>query len=642
MNIKTNTHSSSYRLEIDGLRAIAVVPVILFHLNPTFLPNGFLGVDVFFVISGYLITDILLRSFSDETFAFLKFWKRRVRRLFPALATTLIVSLIAGWFVLFGSEWKSLSLQSLSTLTSTANILYWKTAGDYWGQTAESMPLLHMWSLAVEEQFYVLYPAILLVATRLLSPRTLRWTLLWAAACSCILMAIGLVKFRAAAFYLLPCRMWELLAGGFLASLDKPKPAQFRPYLSALGLMLLMATYLFPASRGAFSLPGCLCAVFATGLILRHAQHRSITTRILSASPFVIIGQMSYSLYLWHWPVIVLGPFFLRLSVATTAGVILILSWLSWMFVERRTRHLSSRSFAIVASLMFGLLLIAMWLPFVAQRPTLRFAPPSYNAAANIQPPYTAKVDGWSGTWETGLTLGNPQDSEASSIVLLGDSHGVMYFLPVKQAAEATGLTLTSFAADGGTSPFIVPDGVPTTDYGPGWDHTDRRRFDQVRRDFIARFRPRIAVLTGRWAHYITLHGRDGFESHLQELIGLFAPETRFIVIGQPPELPFGSGGFQDGELSIPPLRAFFENTETSRRRTMAHQVFKQLASHDSRVQFVDVQSIFNTSGGIRFLDGTVMLYKDDDHLSIEGAALCVEIIQQAIKDAARHEQISI
>jgi hypothetical protein len=149
-------------------------------------------------------------------------------------------------------------------------------------------------------------------------------------------------------------------------------------------------------------------------------------------------------------------------------------------------------------------------------------------------------------------------------------------------------------------------------------------------------------VLTGRWAHYLTLHGADGLQRHVCELIDVFPAETRVIIIGQPPELPFGSGGFQEGELSIPPLRAFFEDAETSRRRVTAHQIFNQVAASDSRVRFVDVQPIFNTPGGIRFLEGQVMLYKDDDHLSMEGAALCREIIRKAVSDAVSHDKTSI
>jgi len=123
-----NMHASTYRPEIDGLRALAVMPVILFHLSPSFLPNGFLGVDVFFVISGYLISGILLKALSAGDFSLLAFWGRRLRRLFPALSTVLIVSLLAGWLVLFGPEWKSLSWQCLATLTSTANLFYWRAA----------------------------------------------------------------------------------------------------------------------------------------------------------------------------------------------------------------------------------------------------------------------------------------------------------------------------------------------------------------------------------------------------------------------------------------------------------------------------------------------------------------------------------
>ena len=628
-------HTSHHRPEIDGLRSLAVIPVILFHLSPSLLPNGFLGVDVFFVISGYLITGILLRSLSAGNFSLLGFWGRRVQRLFPALATTLLVSLLAGWFVLFGPEWKSLGYQSLATLTSTANIFYWRAAGDYWGQTAESMPLLHMWSLAVEEQFYLIYPLVLMTATKRLSRRALGWLLLAGVICSLGLMAIGMAKFRAAAFYLLPCRMWELLAGGWLASLDPPKVARARASGSAAGLLLLAATYLVPISHGHLRLLGCLSAVLATGLVLRYAQSNSITTRCLTIAPLLWIGRISYSLYLWHWPAIVLGPLFLKISSAGTACVIIGLSWFSWAFIEQRTRYLDSHKFWKVFALQLGLVILSLSLPFYAQRPTLRFSPPADNAAANVQPPCVANVDGWTGTWETGLTLGNLNDPDARSIVLLGDSHGVMYFSPVKEAAEAVGLTLTSFAADGGTAPFFVPVGAPTTGYGLGWEADDRRRFDVVRREFIVKNRPRLVVLTGRWAAYLWLHGARGLDQHFRTLLASIPAETRVIILGQPPELPFGSGGFQDGELSIPPLRAFFEDSEVRDRRITAHQIIKRLAASNSKVKFVDVQSIFETSSGIRFLEGDIIYYKDDDHLSVAGAALCNGVIEEAIREAA-------
>lgn len=151
-----------YRPEVDGLRAVAVIPVVLFHLGATWIPGGFVGVDVFFVISGFLISSIILKEQAASTFTFTGFWMRRVRRILPAMLAMLIATSIAGYFILFGPSWRSLGQQVFSAIGIYANFEMWQLSGNYWGPEAENAPLLHTWSLSVEEQFYLFYPLILL------------------------------------------------------------------------------------------------------------------------------------------------------------------------------------------------------------------------------------------------------------------------------------------------------------------------------------------------------------------------------------------------------------------------------------------------------------------------------------------------
>ena len=162
-----------YRPEVDGLRAVAVIPVVLFHLGASWIPGGFLGVDVFFVISGFLITSIILKEQAAGTFTFSGFWMRRVRRIMPAMLTMLIATSVAGYFLMFGPSWKSLGNQVFSALGLYANIEMWMLSGNYWGPAAESAPLLHTWSLSVEEQFYLFYPLLLLILLKFAPKRVL-------------------------------------------------------------------------------------------------------------------------------------------------------------------------------------------------------------------------------------------------------------------------------------------------------------------------------------------------------------------------------------------------------------------------------------------------------------------------------------
>lgn len=299
-----------YRPEIDGLRAVAVLPVILFHAGFGFFSGGFIGVDVFFVISGYLIFSIIIGDVESGRFSIWQFFARRVRRILPTLLVVLVLSSVVSFFLMVPSQLKEFGQSVVASIFFTGNVFFWLKA-DYWAQSSEVVPLLHLWSLGVEEQFYLAAPLIALIALR---KRLLFGGLV---ALTSISFASMLYMYRvgheAAAFYLLPFRMWEVSAGAIAALLQQswgfedPKSRAWRDAISGGSLLLLLVGVVAINSETgpaiAFGLP--VAATFCLVLFCRDG----VTSRILAARPFVWIGLLSYALYLFHQPVFV----FLRL-----------------------------------------------------------------------------------------------------------------------------------------------------------------------------------------------------------------------------------------------------------------------------------------------------------------------------------------
>jgi peptidoglycan/LPS O-acetylase OafA/YrhL len=335
----------NYRPEIDGLRAVAVIPVVLFHLCPTLVPGGFVGVDVFFVISGFLITSIILRETEAGTFTLRNFWMRRIRRLFPALAMLLLVVMGSGLFLLYEDEWRALGEQVMAVLILWANVFLREETGDYWGSAGESMALLHTWSLAVEEQFYLLFPLVMLGLLKLGK----KWIL--PALLIGTLSSFGFGLWRlgsdpSAAFYLLPSRAWELFVGALLATwIWRRKTDLKSSWLAELGLITVLVSYWF--IQGGADFPGwkALLPVLGTALVLAFGNsEKSVAGRMLSVSPLVFLGKISYSLYLWHWPIIVFWRFQTQEDVSELryalpiAGLSVVAAVLSYYFIERPFR----------------------------------------------------------------------------------------------------------------------------------------------------------------------------------------------------------------------------------------------------------------------------------------------------------------
>jgi len=337
------TEAGRYRSDIDGLRALAVWAVLVFHAFPTALPGGFAGVDIFFVISGFLITAILAREHAHGRLRLRRFYARRVRRIFPALALVLAATYGLAWFVMNAAEFKHLGKHMAAGAGFVSNWVSWNEAG-YFDRDAASKPLLHLWSLAIEEQFYLVWPLVFTLA--------LRWRRAAVTLCAAMLVLsiaanIWLVGEHAAAtFFLPPTRFWELLAGAMLALSPsaRPAPGSKADTLSIAGLTLCILSFLL--LRPEFAFPGwwALLPVLGTSALLA-AGPQSWANRTLLARPLAVwMGRISYPLYLWHWPLLSLtfilaGPQPVPAGVrGAILGASVMLAWLTTAVIEARFR----------------------------------------------------------------------------------------------------------------------------------------------------------------------------------------------------------------------------------------------------------------------------------------------------------------
>lgn len=335
----------AYRPEIDGLRALAVIPVIFFHAGFELMSGGFVGVDVFFVISGYLITAILYREIQAETFTLGRFYERRIRRLYPALTLMTFVSLPFAWLWMMPHDFRQFLHSMAAIQVFGSNIYFWQEL-DYFSTAAELTPLLHTWSLAVEEQFYLLFPFALLLL-KPLRRQALLVVVGLAVLGGLLLAEYSSTRYPNASFFLLHTRAWELLTGSFLAlAMQHWKPAKHwsGEVLAWSGVVMIgLSMILF---HGGTPFPGLLALlpVGGTALIIAFARQGTSVARVLSLKPMVFIGLVSYSAYLWHQPIFAFARirFPWQLDTSTYFNLIFltfVVAYLSWRFIELPFRH---------------------------------------------------------------------------------------------------------------------------------------------------------------------------------------------------------------------------------------------------------------------------------------------------------------
>lgn len=335
-----------YRAEIDGLRALAVVPVMLFHAGFDSFSGGYVGVDIFFVISGYLITTILINELQAGSFSLVNFYERRARRILPALFFVMACCLPFAWLLLMPRDLQDFAQSIVAVVVFASNFLFWGESG-YFDTTSELKPLLHTWSLAVEEQYYIFFPLLLLGLWRFGRKAVLAIISLIFIA-SLIASQVWVHTDQPTAFYLLPARAWELLIGGFAAFYLQGQSRELsRPWnegLSIAGILMIIGSVVLYEHHTPFPGITAIPPTLGTVLIILFAAKDTWTTRILSLKPLVGIGLISYSAYLWHQPLFAFYRYQSLEEPSAIAMMVLLLltfplAWFSWKFVEAPFRN---------------------------------------------------------------------------------------------------------------------------------------------------------------------------------------------------------------------------------------------------------------------------------------------------------------
>ena len=323
------------RADINGLRAIAVIAVVLFHFNSSWLPGGFAGVDVFFVISGFLMTGIIFKGLDQDNFSILKFYVARAKRIIPALAILCLVLLVFCWFFLTPSDYSTLGKHVGSSVVFLSNIVYWRESG-YFDAASHEKWLLHTWSLSVEWQFYVVYPLVLIAMKKIMSLNAMKVTVFIGAILGFIFCLIITYKWPNSAYYLLPTRAWEMMIGGvaFLYPLELKENK--KKFLELLGLALIVLSYIFISENSPWPGYFALFPVLGSFLLIQAQRRESIITGNVF---FQKLGKWSYSIYLWHWPLVVILAYFDMTDLSLLCAFLmlsLVLGFFSYKFIEQK------------------------------------------------------------------------------------------------------------------------------------------------------------------------------------------------------------------------------------------------------------------------------------------------------------------
>ena len=651
----------NYRADIDGLRAVAVLAVVAFHAGLAPFSGGFAGVDVFFVISGYLITGLILKAAAAGEFSVAGFYERRIRRIFPALFAMLFVVLAVGAVVLLPDDFFDLGNTGIAATFFAANFVFAKELG-YFGSAAELSPLLHTWSLAVEEQFYIIYP-LLVMAVLGRWPGGLRlvlWGLLVASLAYSV-WAVGATP--QVAFFLFPSRAWELLLGAVVAAAAVPAlPGRWaREGAAVVGAVAVVASLVALDDMTPF--PGLAAVAPAVGTaLLIAAGPETVVARGLAWRPVVFVGLISYSLYLWHWPLLVLARQFLvtpDLTPVATAVVLMVAlaaSVLSWRFVEqpfrrgrfrgwRRARVFRVAGGAMALGLVAGL--VVTWSDGLPGR-----LPDDVIAIADVRNDYSAEArrclaGGGAIAFDDLCALG--ADGEPPTFLFWGDSHAGAMLPGVDEAARAAGRG-GLFAGSSACPPLLDID-------PPIADGRDCRGFNAtVLAAAVADARIDTVVLAARWAIYAegTRFGqetgpavvlRNGsnddsrgvFTTGLEQLVAaLAAAGKKVTIIGPVPEVGH----------DVPIALAKARLGKGPAARSAATVLAPDLAAFEARQAFIlPTLTALADAVGARVIwphetlcgDGRCRiendgrpLYSDDDHLAAWAAVELSEMFAPA------------
>ena len=511
---------NAYRPDVDGLRAIAVLSVLAFHAFPRAAPGGFAGVDVFFVISGFLISGILFEALRAGHFSFIDFYRRRVRRIFPALILVLAASLGLGWLLLLPDEYRLLGKHALAGAGFLSNIALWREAG-YFAPAAEVTPLLHLWSLGVEEQYYLVWPlALAFFAAR---PRALPWMIVGLAAVSFALNVWLTPRAPSAAFYLPLTRFWELMAGSALAyHVHYGSPGRrMADAKAAAGLALVAAGIALLSAGRAFPGWWALAPVVGSSLLIAAGPAAWINRRLLSNPVMVYVGLISYPLYLWHWPLLVYAriaeggepPAAVRLALLAMS---LVLACLTYELIEKRIRFAKLPSVKRLSVPALGAAMAALGVFGIAALQS-RVLPQSASIALVNEISRASTDWGYKGDQVI------PGDSPRT-VLFLGDSHMQQYWARVEKllAEHAAPVRTIVFKTLAGCAPV------------PGIERRSLKCSEFVEQGLATAMRPEVetVVIAGSWEGFLSRGDYYRIGDVEARPLKLLTPETDWVMAG--------------------------------------------------------------------------------------------------------------
>jgi peptidoglycan/LPS O-acetylase OafA/YrhL len=611
--------TGEHRRDIQGLRAFAVIGVVAYHASARGFPTGgFVGVDVFFVVSGYLITRILTRDAGGPALA--DFYLRRARRLLPALSAVVMFTLTAGALLLPPDPYRELATTALAALTFVANVAFLLLTGYFTG-VGDDRPLLNTWSLAVEEQFYLFFP-LLLHVLRMLGRRAIGRGVWACALFSLALSAWASVTHPTAAFYLAPSRAFELLIGALLAF--TPLPARLasgtRDLLSLLGLVLIAVSMLAIDKTTVFPGLGAIAPCIGAALVIgAGAQSASLGGRLISFAPFVFLGDISYSLYLWHWPLLALARVWnvwpLDAATATAiAGASIPIAYASWRwietpFVEQRIRLRDAAGAAALVGALCAAIILLDGAPG-------RFGPRSrafFAASSDYNPSRERCLGGEGATipYDRSCVLGAP--GAAPSIAVWSDSHGSELAYALGERLMERGRALLQVTS--ASCPPVI--GYTTRGLSDCIDHND-----EALRRLSADPRIEIVLVLVNHIHYAQAPRaafERGFEAALQKLraagkkVVVFEPIPTFAF--DPPETlgALVAHGKNPLELALP-------IADYRREHAPFLELVARTAAHTGATVFPTSAILCTQTACPTYDEAEGVLYFNGAHLSMSGA----------------------
>lgn len=641
-----------YRPEIDGLRALAVLSVLGFHIFG--IRGGFVGVDIFFVISGYLITNIILAELKLGSFSFLQFYDRRVRRIFPALIVVLLSTLAIGGLTLLAHEFKLLGKHIVAGATFSSNIVLWLEAG-YFDRASDLKPLLHLWSLGVEEQFYIFWPLLMAIAF------WRRWTIgcfifIWLAIsfiCNLYLSSDNVIY----AFYWLPTRMWELLVGAFLAHamgagadssyINKWRGHFiFRQLIPFLGISLIAIALIYIESRRSYPSYWALIPVMGSAFVLLGDKESWVNKYIFSNSWMRKIGLISYPLYLWHWPLISFAKIMNngnleREHKAVCFILSFIFAYLTYHFVEKKFRYVSTAKNALhLIYTLFIVGLIGLGVYFL-DGIGARYPHQERTYALSKSIDQDISESNWNSQCSQHFKALNhsgvcriADSAQPPTILIVGDSHAISFYPGLAYQYKLKGENL-QLIARGACVPLLGiethRDGLPDICADIMSEIYAYAASQKTIRTVIVAFRGPWylhgggSTYTKKDLNPIFLNGISFEQAMVKTYDSLIKADKNMILFLDNPELTF-----QPQEcLDIRPLKlsaggvresCFVEEVSAQTIAQVYREKIKNIQHELPKLKIFDTFKYFCESGKCAAVKNEKLLYEDDNHLSVNGS----------------------